>query len=60
MFERVVHMGEMKNVYKILVILKGRDCFEVLYVDRIIIFKQMLQQRDGMAGCCGIVSYGWG
>lgn len=53
MFECVAHMGEMKNLYKILVTLKGRDCFEVMYVDRIIIFKQMLQQRDGMAGCMG-------
>jgi hypothetical protein len=43
-------MGEMKNVYKILVTLKGRDCFKVLYVDRIITFKQMLQQRYRMVG----------
>ena len=50
MFEHVAHMGEMKNVYKILVTLKGRDCFEVLYVDGIIILEQMLQQRRPVFG----------
>jgi predicted CopG family antitoxin len=52
--EHVMLMGEMKNVYKILVSLKGKNSFEVLCVDSIIIFKRMLQQRQQMARFCGL------
>jgi hypothetical protein len=58
--EHVAHVGEMKNVYKILVTLKVKDCFEVLCVDRIIILKRMLQQIHRMAGSCGLGSSGSG